>query len=191
MNWQRSEREKGLFPRLLHHEELSHMMKTKKYASMSWGMGWGFFVAGAAGMFALTAAAADKPGHAHVHSAEGPHHGTLIELGRENYHAELVHDSSTHTITIYLLDGAAENAVNISAQQLSLNLLVAGKPQQFQLTAQPQPTDQEGMCSAFSSASETMCKALDAKGTTGRLNVPIAGKVFSGRIDAHTHPHPH
>ena len=49
----------------------------------------------------------------------------------------------------------------------------------------------KGMCSAFSSASETMCKALDAKGTTGRLNVPIGGKVFSGRIDAHTHAHPH
>ena len=168
------------------------MMKTKTHASLSWGIGWGVFVAGVAGMLALpVSATAEKPVHAHVHPTEGPHHGSLIELGRENYHAELVHDMATHTITIYLLDGAAENAVTIPAKQLSLNLLVAGKPQQFQLTAQPQPTDQEGMCSAFSSASETMCKALDTKGTTGRLNVAIAGKVFSGRIDAHTHPHPH
>jgi hypothetical protein len=132
-----------------------------------------------------------KGAHAHAHPSEGPHHGSLIELGREDYHAELVHDDATNTVTIYMLDGAAKDAVPIDAKQLTLNLLVGGKPQQFQLTAQPQPTDQEGMCSAFSSASEPMCKALDAKGTTGRLNVPIAGKVFSGRIDAHTHAHPH
>ena len=167
------------------------MMKTTPHAFFSLGMGWYFFVAGAAGMLALPAAAAEKPAHAHVHPAEGPHHGSLIELGRGACHAELVHDSSTHTITIYLLDGAAKNAVTIPAQQLSLNLLVSGKPQQYQLMAQPQPTDPEGMCSAFSSASEPMCKAMDAKGTTGRLSVPIAGKVFSGRIDAHSHPHPH
>jgi hypothetical protein len=168
------------------------MMKNKTHAFSRWGMRGVLFVAGTAVMLALPASAtAEKPGHAHVHPAEGPHHGSLIELGRGNYHAELVHDSSTHTMTIYLLDEAAENAVNIEAEQLSLNLLVAGKPQQYQLTAQPQPSDQKGMCSAFSSASEPMCKALDAKGTTGRLNVPIAGKVFSGRIDAHTHAHPH
>jgi len=168
------------------------MMKTKTRLFLSLGMGAMLFVAGTAVMLALPASAtAEKPGHAHAHAAEGPHHGSLIELGRGDYHAELVHDSSTHTMTIYLLDGAAENAVAIPAKQLSLNLLVAGKPQQYQLTAEPQPTDQEGMCSTFSSASEPMCMAIDAKGTTGRLSVPIAGKVFSGRIDAHTHVHPH
>ena len=168
------------------------MIKTKPHACLRLGMRGVFLLAGIAGMLALPASAtAEKPVHAHVHPAEGPHQGSLIELGREDYHAELVHDPATHTMTIYLLDAAAKNAVTIPAKQLSLNLLVAGKPQQYQLTAQPQPTDQEGMCSAFSSASETMCKALDAKGTTGRLNVPIGGKVFSGRIDAHTHAHPH
>jgi hypothetical protein len=48
------------------------------------------------------AAVAPKPdGHAEV----GPHKGTLIELGEEEYHAELVNDEKTHTATIYLLDG--------------------------------------------------------------------------------------
>ncbi|MEI7861054.1 MAG: hypothetical protein WCJ21_00415 [Planctomycetota bacterium] len=168
------------------------MMKNKTHAFSRWGMRGVLFVAGTAVMLALPASAlAEKPVPAHVHAAEGPHHGSLIELGRGDYHAELVHDSATHTITIYLLDSAAKNAVTIPAQQLSLNLLVSGKPQQYQLMAQPQPTDPEGMCSAFTSASEPMCKAMDAKGTTGRLNVPIEGKVFAGRIDTHSHPHPH
>ncbi len=42
----------------------------------------------------------------HSHPTEGPHHGTLIELGKEEYHAELVHDDKM--VTIYILDSAAK-----------------------------------------------------------------------------------
>ena len=139
-------------------------------------------------------AAQPKPqriAHAHVHPTEGPHHGSLIELGREDYHAELVHDDAANTVTIYMLDGAAKEAVPIEAKQITLNLLVGGKPQQFQLTAQPQSTDPEGRSSAFGSSSEPMCKALDAKGTTGRLNVEVLGKMFVGKLGGHTHHHAH
>ena len=87
-----------------------------------------------------------KGGHAHAHPTEGPHHGALIELGREDYHAELVHDEAANTVTIYILDGAAKDAVAIEAKQLTLNLLVGGKPQQFQLAAMPQSADPEGRC---------------------------------------------
>jgi len=151
--------------------------------AVTWGAG------GASSMAAQPAA--QKSAHAHVHPAEGPHHGALIELGREDYHAELVHDDAANTVTIYMLDGAAKDAVPIDAKQLTLNLLVGGKPQQFQLAAQPQLTDPEGRCSAFGCTSEPMCKALDAKGTTGRLNVEVSGKRFVGKLGGHTHNHPH
>ena len=134
---------------------------------------------------------AQKGGHAHTHPTEGPHHGALIELGREDYHAELVHDDATNTVTIYILDGAAKDAVAIEAKQLTLNLLVGGKPQQFQLVSMPQTDDPEGRCSAFGCTSEPMCKAIDAKGTTGRLNVEVSGKRFVGKLGPHTHPHAH
>ena len=42
----------------------------------------------------------------HAHPSEGPHHGSLIELGNEDYHGELVHDHATGSVTIYLLDSA-------------------------------------------------------------------------------------
>ena len=134
---------------------------------------------------------AQKGGPAHAHPTEGPHHGSLIELGREDYHAELVHDDATNTVTVYVLDGAAKDAVPIQAKQLTLNLLVGGKPQQYQLAARPQSTDPEGMCSAFACTSEPMCKAIDAKGTTGRLNVEVSGKVFVGKLGGHAHHHAH
>jgi hypothetical protein len=160
--------------------------------------GWGLVALGlagvcaAGGVSALAASPAMQKGaHAHAHPTEGPHHGSLIELGREDYHAELVHDHAAKSITIYMLDGSAAKAVAIDAKQLTLNLVVGGKPQQFQLAAQRQATDPEGKCSAFGSTGEAMCKALDAKGTTGRLNVEVAGKVFVGKLGGHAHPHPH
>ena len=134
---------------------------------------------------------AQKPAHSHVHPTEGPHRGALIELGREDYHAELVHDHAAKTVTIYMLDGAAKEAVPIDAKQLTLNLLVGGKPQQFHLAAQPQSADPAGTCSAFGCTSEPMCKALDAKGTTGRLNVEVAGKRYVGTLGAQAHHHAH
>ncbi len=133
--------------------------------------------------------AAQKAGHAHP--TEGPHHGTLIELGKKDYHAEVVHDEAADRVTVYLLDGAAKEAVAIDGKQLTLNLLVGGKPQQFPLDAQPLATDPAGKCSAFGSSSATISKALHAKGTTGRLNVTVAGKVYVGKLGGHTHPHPH
>lgn len=156
-------------------------------------VGMGLAVACVAGGVAAVAAqpSVQKSGHAHAHPTEGPHHGTLIELGKEDYHAELVHDDAANTVTIYILDGAAKDAVPIDAKQLTLNLLVGGKPQQFQLAASPQPADPEGRCSAFGCTSEPMCKALDAKGTTGRVNVEVSGKRFVGKLGGHTHHHPH
>jgi len=147
----------------------------------------------AAGGVAAVAAqpSVQKGGHAHAHPTEGPHHGSLIELGREDYHAELVHDDAADTVTIYILDGAAKDAVAIEAKQLTLNLLVGGKPQQFQLVSMPQSADPEGRCSAFGCTSESISKAIDAKGTTGRLNVEVSGKRFVGKLGPHTHPHAH
>jgi hypothetical protein len=136
-------------------------------------------------------AAAPTADHAHAHPSEGPHHGSLIELGKEDYHAELVHDEKTDTVTIYILDGAAAKAVPIPARQVTLNLRVTGKPQQFTLPAARQEGDPEGSASAFTAASKPLGQALHAHGATGRLNVEIKGKVFVGKVGGHTHPHPH
>lgn len=170
-------------------------MRVMKHADVVIAIGLAMTcVAGGASAVAAQPTMQNKPqksGHVHAHPTEGPHHGSLIELGREDYHAELVHDDATDTVTIYMLDGAAKDAVAIDAKQLTLNLLVGGKPQQFQLAARPQPTDPEGKCSAFGSTSEPMCKALDAKGTTGRLNVEVVGKMYVGKLGGHTHNHAH
>ncbi len=134
----------------------------------------------------------DKHAHDHHdHSSEGPHHGQLIELGKEEYHAELLHDDTTHTITIYLLDSKAKSATPIEATQLALNLIVDGKPQQYSLAAKPLPTDPTGQCSCFSTTEAAVCEALDDEKTTGRLTVDIGDKHFVGTIEHHDHGHDH
>jgi len=100
-----------------------------------------------------------------------------------------VHDDTTDTVTIYILDAAAAKAVPITAKQLTLNVRAAGTAQQFPLAAQPQAADPAGSSSAFAATGKQLCKLLDAKGSSGRLNVEIAGKRYVGRVESHSHPH--
>src|SRR5437867_4454418 len=60
-----------------------------------------------------------ESGQAHSHE-HGPHDGELIELGEEEYHAEVVFDEDSHKVTLYLLGDDAKSAVAIEAKELTL-----------------------------------------------------------------------
>jgi hypothetical protein len=124
---------------------------------------------------------------AHAHPSEGPHHGHLIELGKEEYHAELTHDDATHTVTVYLLDGAAKKSVPIEEKELTLNMVVDGKPSQFKLAAMPEDSDPEGQASRFSLSDEGLLEAVESEKATGRLTVKIKGKSYSGNVEHQEH----
>lgn len=129
-----------------------------------------------------------EKGHAEgAHPQEGPHHGVLIELGQEEYHAELTHDEATKTVTVYLLDASAKKAVPIADPEITLNLMVNGAPQQAKLAAAPQDGDPVGKASRFSATDDKLLEALESPMTTGRLNVTIAGKAYAGEIQPHVH----
>lgn len=129
----------------------------------------------------------------HGHSDEGPHHGHLIELGKEEYHAELLHDDATHKITLYVLDGSAKKAVSIAETELTVNVLVADKPTQFKIPAVPQADDPSGQSSRFELVNEPLCEALDDPKSKARLSLTIAGKPYSGDMahEGHDHDHDH
>lgn len=167
----------------------------------------------------------DQDPHAgHSHPTHGPHGGDLIELGNEEYHAELVHphghdddahhdaeaddhkdgheDDGDHEpshehagITIYILDGAAKNAVAIEASEITLNLTHGGKPEQFKLAAKPQADDAEGKSSRFASAEKGLLEHFhESEHVEGALVLSIGGKSFRGKLthshdDGHSHGH--
>jgi hypothetical protein len=125
--------------------------------------------------------------HEHDHPSEGPHHGDLIELGQEEYHAELTHDDATQTVTVYLLDKSATDAVPIADAEITLNLIVDGKPVQAKLAAAPQEGDPPGEASRFSLTDAAVMEAIEFPKTTGRINVTIGGKPFTGEFTHHEH----
>ena len=128
----------------------------------------------------------DHAGHAHP--TEGPHHGDLIELGNEEYHAEFLHDEDAGTVTIYVLDGAATKQVPIDATDVTINAKHDGQPEQFKLAASPDANDPPGKSSRFVSDDEELAHHLDEDGADPRLVLTINGKSYRGVI---THDHDH
>ena len=124
--------------------------------------------------------------HEHGHAAHGPHEGELIELGNEEYHAELLHDDKQ--VTIYILDSTASKVVPIEAKELKINLKHDGNPEQFVLAAAPADGDPEGKSSRFTSDRAELTEHLDEKGAEAKLVVEIQGKTYRGLL-AHDHAH--
>jgi hypothetical protein len=132
----------------------------------------------------------DTDGHeGHEHPSEGPHHGDLVELGNEEFHAEVVHGEGG-SVTVYILDGAATAAVPIDASELTINVSHDGAAEQFKLPADRDSADPEGKSSRFSLTDEELAGDLDSHDATAKLVVMINGKSYSGKIE-HDHDADH
>jgi hypothetical protein len=133
-------------------------------------------------------------GEEHAHPTEGPHHGKLVELGNESYHAEVVHDDEAGTLMVYLLDSAAKNAVYSEASEIVINIRKGDQPLQFKLGGLKKDGQPEGKFSEYSLVEPELLKALHDKASTAKLSVTIDGKPYSGDVShddhaAHDHAH--
>ena len=128
------------------------------------------------------------PSKVHDHAAHGPHHGDLLEIGKEEYHAEVVVDEAKKQLVVYLLDKEVKAYVAIDAQFVAVNLLLNGKPVQIKLKAAPQPVDQKGFSSCFGAVSPELIDALHNPKSQPRLALKIRNKSYSVKI-AHDHDH--
>jgi hypothetical protein len=124
-----------------------------------------------------TSSRAMPAGHEH----HPPHGGTLIELGDEAAHIEVVLDRSAGSLTAYVLDGEAEESVRIP--QHSLDLVIdgpqaAGRVLQLAARANVLTGETVGDSSEFSATDKTLQ-------TTGRIkgqvsHIQVRGQVFDG-----------
>jgi hypothetical protein len=126
-----------------------------------------------------------EAGH-HDHPTAGPHGGGLIELGNEEYHAELVHDDQAGTVTIYVLDSAAKASVPIEATEVTINLKHDDQAEQFKLAAAADQGDPAGKSSRFVSSDAELAKHLDHEDAAPQLVLTINGKQYRGAIE-HDH----
>ena len=129
--------------------------------------------------------AADDPhaGHNHGevdHSAK--HGGHLIEIGRNHeYHAELVDDHKTESITVYMMDSDMK-PLTVNESSISLVLTSGDKTETFELMA-----SQPGGSPEFASNDTEMMKMVEGESVKGKLRITIDGKPFSGTFDHHGH----
>lgn len=136
----------------------------------------------------LAAAEHGDHDHGHAHASQGPHGGSIIELGTEDFHAELVHDDEAGNVTIYFLDATAKAAAPIDAPEVNVNVRHDGEAQQFRLAALSAEEDPQGKSSRFVSTHKDLAGELDHDHAHGQLVVTINGKQYRGNIQ-HDHDH--
>lgn len=131
----------------------------------------------------------------HEHPSKGPHGGVLVELGNEQYHAELVHDKEAGSVIVYVLDSAAKAAVPIDASEVTINLSHDGEAEQFTLTASPESGEDAGKSSKFTSTEAELATELDHDHVEAQVVVSVDGKQYRGKVshahegDDHDHDH--
>lgn len=130
----------------------------------------------------------------HEHGAKGPHGGGIVELGEDEYHAEIVVDHDSHALILYVLGKDAKTAVPVEATEMTIT--PEGKDS-LTLKAAAQKDDPEGKASKFELSSDDVVHTLmDAGFLHGELRITIADKPYIGHIDYHLdgsahHDHDH
>lgn len=114
-----------------------------------------------------------------------------VELGNEEYHAEIVHGEAGN-VSVYMLDSAAKATVPIDAAEVTINITHDGNAEQFKLPADRDASDPDGKSSRFSLKDEELAAELDSADAVAKLAVTIDGKSYSGKIEhAHAGEHKH
>lgn len=134
-----------------------------------------------------------KPGTKamHAHPDHGPHGGTLIEWGDEEYHGEFTVDHARKETVVYILDGSATKAPDLKPEDLT-ELVVLLKnvspPARVELKHDPERSSAKGI--AFVGTHEALAREMEFR---GELSGKIKGKPYVGDFaekPGHKHEHP-
>ena len=125
--------------------------------------------------------------HDHHHHYEGPHEGHLVELGQEKYQAEWKHDDNSGKVTVFILDAAAKKEAPISADHITIKIIVESELTQFQLAA---INPQDGKSSEFEIIDKALTVALGVgDGVQATIEFDMDGTSYAGKIEHDEHEH--
>ena len=127
------------------------------------------------------------PEHAHVH---GPNGGHIVELGEEEFHAEVAMDKD-RKLTVYLLDEAVKAAKPVENGTMRIVTKVDAKDVTLDLVAAPLDGEKDGKCSRFELAADKVPGAImDIEGLTGDLSLKVGDKTLKTSLtEEHDHGH--
>ncbi|QDU36480.1 hypothetical protein Mal4_07660 [Maioricimonas rarisocia] len=132
------------------------------------------------------------PADDHHHHDLGPNGGHLVELGDEQYHAEVVLDAFKRILTVYILGPDAKSPAPIAAEEITFTLEAGDEPQAITLTAMPVESDGPGQASRFASDADAVPESVeDAEDLHGSVAVTIDGTSLTGEVSHDHHGHDH
>lgn len=126
----------------------------------------------------------------HVFTA--PHGGTLVAIGSEFAHVELVHDADTGELTVYLLGGEAKRGLRLVQETIEIDLLADSKRDTIVLRAVANPLTGEsaGDSSEFRGRSDLLRGLTTFDGVIRRLEIkgaPVSELTFNVPLGANQH----
>lgn len=123
---------------------------------------------------ASTGSSSESRGHEH----EAPHGGTLLIIGDEFAHLELVLDESTGRLTAFLLDGEAKNAVRTDMTNIVIMTKVGdqGGPVILQAQANDLTGETVGDSSQFEAQADLLAGVDAFEGIIP--SIKVKGQVF-------------
>ncbi len=119
------------------------------------------------------------PHGSHEH---GPHEGHVIELGNEEYHAEVVDDHDKDELGIYILGGDAKTAKPVELTELVLTFKHGDKTEEFKLPAVKQEGDPEGKASFFKIKSQELFEELHHHSEGATLTFKVGETELKGTV---------
>ena len=116
-------------------------------------------------------------GHHHDHTA--PHGGTVIVLGDEAFHLELVHEPIAGRLTLYVLDGHLENFIRLPAAGIVTSIALGETNRALVLTPMAQSATGEtiGNTSQFGGEADWLKASPELSGLIS--SIEVRGQEFT------------
>jgi hypothetical protein len=126
------------------------------------------------------------------HPEHGPNGGHIIELGEEEFHAEVAVDQDRKLI-VWLLDESMKAAKPVENGTVQILTKVDAKDVTLDLVPAPLDGEKDGQCSRFELAADKLPGAvMDIEGLTGDLSLKFGDKTLKNSLTGeHDHGHAH
>jgi hypothetical protein len=124
----------------------------------------------------------------HGHGAHGPNGGEIVEVGNEEFHAEVVVDEDKHRIDVFILGSDAKTAKPIAASEISISFKHGDEVEEFKLAASALEGEAEGQASKFTITDEELFEELHEHSEGATLNFTDGDQALTGTVK-HSHDH--
>ena len=123
-----------------------------------------------------------------AHPEHGPNGGHIVELGEEEFHAEVAVDIDRKLI-VWLLDESMKAAKPVENGTVQIMTKVDAKDVTLVLVAAPLEGEKDGKCSRFElGADQVPGGVMDIEGLTGDLSLKFGDKTLKNSLTGgHAH----